>query len=172
VYLPAGNWVDFWSNVRHAGHQTITWQSAKRMQFPLFVREGAIIPMLPEDVQTLCERNYVNNPAIVSPNKDLIFLTYPAKDTSQFTVYDDTHIQCQTGGAGRSITLNSIARRVTFQVLGAEPAAGVTLNGQSLSKLATQAQFDASDAGWRFDAASPFLFIKFVHNGGSATVTC
>ena len=171
VYLPAGNWVDFWTSAVHSGGQTITWNSGNRMQFPLFVREGAIVPLLPENVQTLCDPNYVNNAAIAAAKKDLTFLIYPGSGTSQFTVYDQTLIQCQRSGAARLITLNSISRPVTLQVSGDEPP-GVTLNRSSLSKRATLVEFEASNTGWRFDSASRFVFIKFPHVGGSAEIRC
>jgi alpha-D-xyloside xylohydrolase len=171
VYLPAGNWVDFWTGAAHAGGQTITWTSGSRMQFPLFVRAGAIVPLLPDNVQTLCEANYVNNAAIATANQELVFLIHPGGGTSQFTVYDKTQIQCQPAGANRVITLNSRARPVTLEVSGGEPA-DVTLNGSSVPKRVTVAEFDASSTAWRFDASNRFAFIKFAHAGGSAEVRC
>jgi alpha-D-xyloside xylohydrolase len=170
VYLPTGNWVDFWTSAPHAGGQTITWNSGNRMQFPLFVREGAIVPLLPENVQTLCDPNYVNNAAIAVAKKDLSLLIYPGS-TSQFTVYDGTQIECQLSGTARLITLSSTARAVILQVSGGEPS-DVTLNGLSLPKRATLADFDASQTGWRFDPARRFIFIKFAHTGGAAQVQC
>jgi len=167
VYLPAGNWFDFWTNVRHAGAQTINWQDSDPTRFPVFVREGSIVPMLPADVQTLCDSNYVNNPGISTPSTALLFLVYPSGATiSRFTVYDGTTIQCQTNGPARSATLSSVPRPVTIQVLTNGPAS-VTRDGQNLVRLSTPAEFDAADAGWRFDTASGFLFIKFAHTGGS-----
>jgi alpha-D-xyloside xylohydrolase len=169
VYLPAGNWFDFWSNERHAGGQTIAWHSANRARFPVFVREGAIVPLLPDDVQTLCDANYVNNAGVSSPTESLLFLIYPGPATSRFTVHDGTAIQCQTTGAARTVTLSSVARPVIFQVLAGEPVR-VTRDGQALPQRTTLAAFQAADTGWRFDAATGFLFIKFVHAGGSTEI--
>jgi alpha-D-xyloside xylohydrolase len=171
VYLPEGNWVDFWTSAAQSGSQTITWKSANRMQFPLFVREGAIVPLLPDDVQTLCDANYVNNAAITTAKQDLTFLVYPGTGMSQFKVYDDSQLQCQPLGAVRRITLNANARPITLQVSGSEPL-DVTLNGSSLPKRAGPIEFDASTTGWRFDPASRFVFVKFPHAGGSAEVRC
>ena len=170
VYLPAGTWVDFWSSAVHNGGQTINWTSANLMQFPLFVRQGAIMPMLPENVQSLCDTNYVNNVAIATPAQDLTFLIYPGAELSQFTLYDGTQIQCQPG-AVRTITLNSTPRSATLQVSGPEPPA-VTLNGANVTKLATLAEFETQATGWRFDAATKFASIKFAHTGGQAVVRC
>jgi alpha-glucosidase (family GH31 glycosyl hydrolase) len=38
VYLPEGNWFDFWTQERHTGKQDITWINRDQQQFPLFVR--------------------------------------------------------------------------------------------------------------------------------------
>ena len=165
VYLPAGNWFDFWSNERHTGNQTIAWHNANRRQFPLFVREGGIVPLLLEDVQTLCDANYVNNAGISVPGSGLKFLLYPGSQHSQFTVYDGTAITCDPVAGGFSLVLSSSARSFILQVLGKEPAQ-VKLDGQSLQKRLTKADFDVAESGWRFDSGSGFVFIKFSHHGG------
>jgi alpha-D-xyloside xylohydrolase len=46
VYLPAGRWVDYWTKQTYAGPGWITVHAALDT-LPLFVREGAIIPMGP-----------------------------------------------------------------------------------------------------------------------------
>ena len=66
----------------------------------MFVRSGAIVPLiLGEDVQTLCDANYVNNPAIKTWDGGLEIRIYPA-GTSQFTVFDGTDIRSDRGGGG------------------------------------------------------------------------
>lgn len=46
VYLPAGRWHDFWSGQEHEGGKTIKIQ-ADLMTLPLFVRDGALLPLAP-----------------------------------------------------------------------------------------------------------------------------
>jgi alpha-glucosidase len=46
VYLPAGEWVDFWNLRHYQGGQTIT-VDAPIEKLPLFVRAGSIIPLWP-----------------------------------------------------------------------------------------------------------------------------
>ena len=169
VYLPVGNWFDFWSNAQHAGQQTITWQNANPSQFPLFVREGGIVPLLIEDSQTLCDTNYVNNAGISRPSGGLQFLIYPGNHQSHFTVHDGTAITCEPVTTGLSLILSSDARRLILQVLSKEPAQ-VIHDGQSLQKFSTKADFDAAERGWRFDGATSFVFIKFSHLGGSTRI--
>ena len=47
VYLPAGNWYDFWTGKQYAGNQTIN-ADAPITRIPVFVKAGSIIPMGPE----------------------------------------------------------------------------------------------------------------------------
>jgi alpha-glucosidase (family GH31 glycosyl hydrolase) len=161
VYLPAGNWFDFFSNERHAGKQHITWTNNNQAQFPVFVREGAIVPMLLSDVDTLCDANYVNNSHITTPDAGLQFLIYPAT-SSEFTVHDGTRVMAQPA----VLTLTSITRSVAFKVFRAEPGS-VTLNGTALPKLSA-ADFAVTASGWRFDAG--FVLIKFNHGGATSEI--
>ena len=163
VYLPAGNWIDFWTNQRHAGGQNINWTNNRQAQMPLFVREGAILPMLLTEVQALCDANYVNNPNIRTPDSGLQFWIYPGQK-SQFTVYDGTDIQCEAAGSNLTVTLLSGARPVLLQVLTKEPAA-VVRDGTPVPKVATAAQFDGAATGWRADSQAGLVFIKFQHAG-------
>ncbi len=50
VYLPPGEWMDWWTGERLAGPQTIGYQ-APLDRLPIFVRRGAIIPMLGDGEQ-------------------------------------------------------------------------------------------------------------------------
>ena len=168
VYLPAGNWFDFWTNERHAGGQLMTWTN-NQAQMPLFVREGAIVPTLLTDVQTLCDANYVNNPNVKSPDNGLHFLIYPG-GASQFAVYDGTQIRCDVVGGSSTVTLSSVARPILLQILGDAPAA-IQRDGAALNKLATLEQFNAADTGWRVNTQARFIFIKLKHPGGTAKVS-
>jgi alpha-D-xyloside xylohydrolase len=47
VYLPAGNWYDFWTGKQYTGSQTIT-ADAPISKIPVFVKAGSIIPMGPD----------------------------------------------------------------------------------------------------------------------------
>ncbi len=77
VYLPAGtSWVDFWTDCRYAGGQTIE-ATASMDILPLFVRAGSIIPMGPV-------RQHVGD----LPNAPLELHVYPGADGS-FELYDD-----------------------------------------------------------------------------------
>jgi hypothetical protein len=169
VYLPAGNWYDYWTNTKHAGGQSVTWSNSDATKMPLFVREGAIIPMLQNVPQTLCDENYVNNPAISTRDTALQFLTYPPGSGS-FEVFDGTKVEQGTTGAVTTVSINSAQRPISLKVLASAPA-GVERNGIRLPEQASEAAYNASSLGWRYDSASGFLFVKLPHPGGVAVIS-
>jgi len=171
VYLPAGNWYDFWTNAKYVGGQNLTWSNTDTTKMPLFVREGAIVPMLTNVPQTLCDANYVNNPAIATMDSALQFLVYPGSAAATFTVHDGTTAQCSVTCTSTTLTLTSVARAVTWKVFASASPAGAERNGVRLPHLLTQNDFNAATLGWFYDSIAKFLLVKFPHNGGSATVT-
>jgi alpha-glucosidase (family GH31 glycosyl hydrolase) len=76
VFLPPGEWIDFWSSTRYEGDRTIHYAAAPDV-VPLFVRGGAIVPMQPEMVFT-GER----------PADPLTFDIYP-KGRTAYRLYED-----------------------------------------------------------------------------------
>lgn len=51
VYLPEGNWLDFWTGKKMEGHGWLRDVHTPLEGLPLFVREGARIPFYPDKVQ-------------------------------------------------------------------------------------------------------------------------
>ncbi|MNN62828.1 putative alpha-glucosidase [compost metagenome] len=76
VYLPAGEWYDYWSDERTQGSLTIE-AKADLETLPLFVRAGSIVPLGP-DVQYADEQ----------PEAMIGLKVYSGKDAS-FTLYED-----------------------------------------------------------------------------------
>ncbi len=168
VYLPQGHWFDFFSNQRYTGGQTITWNNANQHQMPLFVREGAVIPMISTNVQTALDSTYTSNGNLIAPGNALQFLVYPTTNSS-FTVYEGTSLQCQSNGTVIAATLNSVARPILLRFFTGQPF-GVERNGIQLPPIGTSAGFAAARLGWYYDAPSGFLQVKFNHTGGPATI--
>ena len=65
VYLPEGEWIDYWNGNISYGKQYIEVESPLE-NIPLYVRSGSIIPLLPDDIQTLVSRNLEMNDSIKS----------------------------------------------------------------------------------------------------------
>ena len=84
VYLPAGNWYDFWTNAKYDGaSQTISpGRIPTRPSYRSSFSQGSIIPMLIDVPQTLNTANYINNSAITTMDSGLQFLIYPGPATA------------------------------------------------------------------------------------------
>ena len=70
------------------------------VEIPVFVRSGAILPFLfGDDVDTLCDPNYVNNPGVKTWDGGLEFHVYPA-GTSRLRSFDGA-VTCAWPALGR-----------------------------------------------------------------------
>jgi alpha-D-xyloside xylohydrolase len=171
VYLPAGNWYDYWTNAKYSGGQNLAWSNPDTSKMPLFVRESAIVPMLINAPQSLCDANYVNNPAITTADSSLLFLVYPGASPAGFTLYDGTVTQSSVNGTVTSFSLTGNARPMQLKIFANSAPAGVERNGVRLPALANQSSFDSASLGWFYDSSNKFLLVKFSHPGGSATIS-
>ena len=175
LYLPEGNWFDFWTNEAHSGKQEITWQSpvqpdSPKSKIPVFVRRGAIVPLiLGEDVETLCDANYVNNVGVKTFEGGLEIRVYP-EGASQLTLYDGSQIRSDTA-SGVVVTFTAVkAQPVRLRILALRPA-GVQVNGAALPEITAPDAFNSASAAWRVDAALGFVVVKFPHNGGETRIS-
>ena len=91
VYLPQGEWISWWDGKRYLGPRTVT-VSAPLMQIPIFVKASAIIPQLPEDVDTLAP---ATDDGVRVADDDLIIDIFPSSDqlASRFQLWDGTHFR-------------------------------------------------------------------------------
>ncbi len=95
VYLPKGTWFDYWSGEKHAGPKFVEVE-APLDRIPLFVREGAIIPMLPPDVMTLVPRHPGLDPNVVSMDDRRIIQIFPGI-SGERTTWDGVTVKLEKG---------------------------------------------------------------------------
>jgi alpha-glucosidase (family GH31 glycosyl hydrolase) len=106
VYLPEGEWHDFWTHERYSGPGGVTVE-APLARVPLFARRGAIIPLGPV-------MQYAGEQALA----EITLLTYPS-GSSSFTLYeDDGESNAYRDGAHAETRFDCIqdASGVTFRV--------------------------------------------------------
>ncbi len=108
VYLPAGEWVDYWSRELHEGPTWLNYPAPLEI-LPLFVRRGAIIPMGPEVDHT--------DQAVGAV---LVLDIYPA-GRGRFILYDE-----DAPPVGFSYTADETALRLSVGPLSTPPV--VVLN--------------------------------------------
>ena len=110
VYLPDGAWFDFWTGQRHAGPCAVT-VDAPLERMPLFVREGAIIPMAPV-VQYEGER----------PIDRITLLIYPEPGRHDTMFYeDDGATRAYAEGHGAVTRVNADAAQEQLKVAISHP---------------------------------------------------
>ncbi|MCM3700854.1 TIM-barrel domain-containing protein [Paenibacillus macerans] len=104
VYLPAGEWYDYWTDERIEGGQTIE-AKADLETLPLFVRAGSIIPVGP-DVQYADERPEAVIRLKVYPGKDAVFTHYEDEgDTYNYEAGAYSTIEMRWCESDRTLTI-------------------------------------------------------------------
>ncbi|HSK74212.1 MAG TPA: TIM-barrel domain-containing protein [Pyrinomonadaceae bacterium] len=104
VYLPEGEWIDYWTGKRFQGKQMIE-VNAPLDKMPLFVRAGSIIPMLPDDVDTLIRRNDKISKTVVTLDDRRILQVWSGKQV-EFSTWEGMTGQLNTNGENGSLMIN------------------------------------------------------------------
>ncbi|WP_158606879.1 TIM-barrel domain-containing protein [Paenibacillus ginsengarvi] len=77
VYLPSGEWIDYWTGETFAGPSRLSYRTPPHAGGPLFVRAGAIVPMWP-DMEHAGQR----------PTDRMELHLYPGSDRT-YSLYED-----------------------------------------------------------------------------------
>ncbi len=170
VYLPAGVWIDYWTDQVYAGPRFIR-VPAPLETLPLFIRQGATIPMGP-NMQFSGER----------PLDPLTIEIYRGADRA-FTLYEDDgeSTACETGQyaeTGFDVTAPAGEMRCFIAAVrggfsGYRPERTVVLNihqqgavrevscdGAAITQVATGQALERAAAGWCWNAAAAILTVK------------
>lgn len=82
VYLPKGDWIDYWTLEPLTGPQLLEVE-APLERMPLYVRAGALIPLLPEDVDTLIPRHDDMARDVIAIDDRRVLQIWPGDETEQ-----------------------------------------------------------------------------------------
>ncbi len=131
VYLPAGDWINYWNGERLHGQQTIV-VDASLDRLPLFVRSGSVIPKIPNDVMTLVPKD----PSQLSTVQHL-------DDRREYEIYPGPHFSLTdfegrvlsfSAGPSNSVRIQGPDAKVTL-IWRFEVPSSVTMNGEVLELL-------------------------------------
>ncbi len=158
IYLPNGDWIDFWTDRVHVGPMTINYHVPKDI-IPVFIKDGSIIPMILDNNYRL--GTYIQAP--ITKYAQLVFKIYP-KDASSFIWYDDSNKTVHTvkyvaDDANIQINLPSIPYSHTLIVRLTRPKS-VTCNGSNVRRYFTLDRLKQSLSGWYYDQVKPYAYIK------------
>jgi alpha-D-xyloside xylohydrolase len=148
VYLPDGDWIDYWSGKPLSGRQTIT-VDAPLDRLPLYVRSGAILAKIPEDVMTLVPANEYADKSVKSLDNRRVYEIYPpAKGGKLESIQDFEGRSIEPGGEPGSLTITGAPAHVILRWRFASPRS-VTVNGRAVPALrgadGVSIEFDHAD---------------------------
>jgi alpha-D-xyloside xylohydrolase len=88
VYLPPGEWIDYWTGTSQSGARVVA-ADAPIDRIPLWARAGAVLPKIPEDVMTLVPPAESGNSSIKSlDNRRVYEVIGGAADSPDTTITD------------------------------------------------------------------------------------
>lgn len=171
VYIPAGEWYDFWNGGRFTGPGTKSYGVGSLASIPVYARPGAIIPLnLNADYEL--GGNISNN---VDTYTNLTFRIYPHEQAS-YDYFDDAvgvdrTITSDTDWLNQTITVGvpAITTTTTLQVIASKPTS-VTRNGSPLTSYSTLAGLKSASEGWYWDPALQATLVKLPASGSARTV--
>lgn len=135
VYLPEGEWCDFWSGEIYSGSQVITI-STPRDRIPVFQRKGSIVPLNLGNTLELCSPVGNSTEAITN----LVFLIFPGEFCRAEVCQGRNNllvcisVQRDLGNESVCLNLQGLMLAVDILVLGNEPHQ-VSMNGILLPRL-------------------------------------
>ncbi|MHA6481105.1 TIM-barrel domain-containing protein [Paenibacillus sp. strain BS8-2] len=175
IYLPEGEWIDFFYGAARPGGQTISYY-AGHDQIPVFVKSGAIIPLnLNGDYEL---GGTIGND--LDSYTNLAFRVYPDGNTSY--AWNDDVGGGTVGASIKTITssenyasnettvvLPAMDTASTVQVYTTKPSA-VTVNASGLTQYYSLSALAGSSQGWYFDSLNKFVHVKVAAGTSSRTV--
>lgn len=135
LYLPEGEWIDYWTGARTAGGRTAVVE-APLDRIPLFVRAGAILPKIPEDVMTLVPQREFKDASVRALDDRRVYEIYPGR-LRTLTDFEGRTLTPDGGG----LTMAGPRARVTLRWRFEAPAA-ITLDGRTLAVSNGSVEFE------------------------------
>jgi alpha-glucosidase len=179
VYLPAGEWIDFWSEAAYQGARWID-VAAPLDTLPLFIREGAIIPLGPV-MQYSSERDLDPLTIAIYRGINRTFTLYE-DDGETFAYlsgrYAETDIELLEGsgdctcliGERRGGFGSAGLRTVVLEIHRQPRPRSIICNGAPHDAFTDAGLLHAAPSGWWWDEARAILTIKLPVSTESATV--
>ncbi|MFD0670715.1 TIM-barrel domain-containing protein [Cohnella sp. GCM10027633] len=170
VYLPAGEWIDFFYGALRPGNQTISYY-ADVNSIPVFVKSGSIIPM---NLNASYELGGTIGNSLTSYT-GLSFRVYPDGNTS-YAWNDDIGGSVKTISSAENfpsdqvtVTVPATGTHAMLQVFATKPSS-VTIGGSSVTQYSSLSSLTSNSQGWYFDPVQKLVHVKVASGGSSRTV--
>lgn len=163
-------WLDFFDATRvQAGGTTVASYDARDSQrLPLFLREGAIVPLEVRDDST--------GLGTADSADGLTLLLFPGATATSFRLHDFddmlTDITAQSAAAAHTteVSISRAPRKVLLRLRLDEQPTSVKWNGSALSQVASYAALAGVQAGYAADAAHHMTFVKLPAAAGAQRI--
>lgn len=160
VYLPQGDWIDFWWGAQRPGGRTLSYYAGVD-DLPVFIKSGSILPM---NLNAQYQLGGTIGNSLTSYN-NLTFRIYPL-GTTTYDWNDDiggsvkqiTSTE-QYGLNKETVSLPAINSTKTLQVYTTKPSS-VTVGGTGLTEYSSLSALISAATGWYYDATQKLTYVK------------
>jgi alpha-D-xyloside xylohydrolase len=173
VQLPPGTWYDFWAGTAYQSGDagTTVIAPAPLGTLPLFIRAGAILPLLRPTIATLAPATLPNIDSYANQAGPLYVRFVPGPAATSFALFDGTVLSQSAAGAAVTLTLTAgsvflngpaaSGGGAMLELFGNSSAPSMVLSGGvQLAEQDSLADLDAASSGYTY--AAPSLWIKLV----------
>jgi alpha-glucosidase len=184
IYLPSGTWTRWNSGMIEEGGRTTRFATRPwERNFPLFIRQGAIIPMMSDADANPASQTYVTSVGRWHPT-ELDVAVYPDTKRTSFDYYDDdgTTYDYEKGVYFlQNLSVQRKSNEVTFETavpegtfkpalkyytlrIYGQNATTVSVNGERLNRGTNSAELTGETVGWvnEIDTARNNLQVTYV----------
>lgn len=181
VPLPAGAWIDWWTGEAHEGPADLD-VDAPLGTLPLYLRAGAIVPMLRPTVMTLspvqAPHDHIDS-YDTDPGRLWGRLVPAGGATTERTLHDDTILSLTGAAAGSADPVAELRYTPGSEYAGLRvqlwvPAAAVgsvERDGNALTAASDLAALDTCDACYFRESGSPWLWIALAPDQATSQTT-
>ena len=181
VYLPAGSkWYDWGNNYAcYEGGQTIEIP-VEISTIPLFLREGAIVPMASNQLMSMANDHMTSLHLTVVPGADSSYTLYDDDGVTndfkagvcrktEITVSGASVVQVKFAAEG---SYTDFVEDVTVEMVRKDRSPfWVALDGRKLEHYLNRRKFDAAAEGWYYSQTKRAVLVKYANPRKDATLT-
>lgn len=161
VQLPSGSrWLDWWtpaSPLLDGGTLLPNYDTASSARIPVFLREGAIVPLNVSDDST-------GMGTTASAGMLTVLIVPPASAPSTFALHEEdgsvTDIDVAAAGGAVTVTLSQALAPVMLRVQRSAAPSAVALNEAPLVRAESRAALDGAATGWLWDEGAGAVWVK------------
>ncbi len=172
VILPPGNWIYWWDGSQHQGPGEEN-MDVPLDTLPLFLRQGAMIPMLRPEIETISTSDYPEEVDSYSNSPGILYVRTAPGPASSFQLFDGSTLEQEQQDETINLSFHpgqDFTSGVRFELisgLSSRPKS-ILSDTSDLALAESMQELDSMESGWFYDpAAQVKLIVKLgpgVHN--------